>query len=128
MIAIDTSALIAIALREPGWEACLNVVNAEPRIIISAVNLAETLVVGEHRGVAGTMKSFLDAFSFEVIEVNAGTAQRVAEIYARWGKGRHPARLNFADCFAYDVAMTRDCPLLFVGEDFSRTDITSALG
>jgi ribonuclease VapC len=57
----------------------------------------------------------------------AATARRVAAIYLRWGKGYHPARLNFADCFAYDVAKQHACPLLFVGDDFSRTDIQAAL-
>lgn len=54
-------------------------------------------------------------------------ADKVADAYDRWGKGVHPAGLNFGDCFAYALARVRGCPLLFVGDDFRRTDITSAI-
>ncbi len=50
-------------------------------------------------------------------------AQRIAHAYAKWGKGVHPAALNFGDCFAYEVAKDRGCPLLYVGDDFAKTDI-----
>ena len=59
--------------------------------------------------------------------MTAATSNRVAAAYDRWGKGVHPARLNLGDCFAYALAEERGCPLLFVGEDFSRTDIASCL-
>jgi ribonuclease VapC len=59
--------------------------------------------------------------------VTAATALRISAIYATWGRGRHPAALNFGDCFSYDTAKTHACPLLFVGEDFSKTDLESAL-
>jgi ribonuclease VapC len=49
------------------------------------------------------------------------------DVYARWGKGAHPAGLNFGDCFAYEIARQRDCPLLFVGEDFGETDVARVL-
>ena len=55
------------------------------------------------------------------------SARRISEAYARWGKGVHPAGLNYGDCFAYEVASERGCPLLFVGDDFSRTDLRSVL-
>jgi ribonuclease VapC len=48
-------------------------------------------------------------------------------VYSRWGKGVHPAGLNFGDCFAYDVAKQNDCPLLFVGDDFAKTDLLRAI-
>jgi ribonuclease VapC len=59
--------------------------------------------------------------------VTAAAVRGVAEAYVRWGKGRDRARLNFGDCFAYALAKERDCALLFVGEDFAKTDVTSAL-
>ena len=55
------------------------------------------------------------------------TARRIADIYGRWGRGVHSAGLYWGDCFSYDVAMQFGCPLLFVGEDFSKTDVLSAL-
>ena len=55
------------------------------------------------------------------------TGRIALEAFDRYGKGRHPARLNFGDCFAYEVAKEHDCPLLYVGEDFSRTDIRGAV-
>jgi len=62
-----------------------------------------------------------------VVPVTRETAQRTFHIYARWGKGIHAAALNLGDCFAYDVARDHNCPLLYVGEDFSKTDIKSVL-
>jgi ribonuclease VapC len=62
-----------------------------------------------------------------VITVTCASAERVAKIYDRWGKGLHPAALNFGDCFAYEVAEENSCGLLFVGDDFSKTDIKSVL-
>ena len=58
--------------------------------------------------------------------MTAAAARGVAQAYARWGKGVHPAGLNFGDCFAYAVAKDNDCNLLYVGDDFSRTDLADA--
>lgn len=59
--------------------------------------------------------------------VAAVDADKVADAYDRWGKGVHPAGLNFGDCFAYALAKSQDCPLLFVGDYFAQTDVESAL-
>ena len=58
--------------------------------------------------------------------VTAAAARRIARACDRWGEGVHPAALNFGDCFAYEVAKEHRCPLLFVGADFARTDVSSA--
>lgn len=63
----------------------------------------------------------------EVVPATEVTAQFCADAHQRWGKGIHRAGLNFGDCFAYALAKSRDCPLLFIGNDFSRTDIISVL-
>jgi ribonuclease VapC len=63
---------------------------------------------------------------FEVVSVTGETAIRIEQIYRRWGKGNHPASLNLGDCFAYDVAKEHGCPLLYVGDDFTKTDIKAA--
>jgi len=55
------------------------------------------------------------------------TARRIAAAYARWGRGAHPAGLNLGDCFSYEVAKAHSCRLLYVGDDFSKTDLESAL-
>ena len=73
------------------------------------------------------MAALIDGLALDVETVTLVVARRVADIYARWGKGIDPAGLNFGDCFAYDVAKTRGCPLLYVGKDFARTDVGSVL-
>ena len=64
---------------------------------------------------------------YPIVSLTPASARRVAQAYGRWGKGVHPARLNFGDCFAYDVAKERACRLLYVGDDFSVTDIDGVL-
>jgi ribonuclease VapC len=128
VIAVDTSAIIAIALREPDWEDSFAVLDREPDIVMSAVTMAEILIVSGRREVVSDMPAFLAALRPIVIPADAATARRISDIYTRWGKGQHPAALNFCDCFAYDVARQFDCPLLFVGNDFAQTDIRPTLG
>ncbi len=127
MIAVDTSALVAILMREAAAPDCAARLAAESSPLISAGTIVEALVVAARRNVIGEMTALLDASSFDVIPVTAAVARRIGAAYARWGKGVHPAGLNFGDCFAYDVAREHACPLLFVGDDFSRTDIRSVL-
>lgn len=128
MIAVDTSALIAIALNEPDADACAAVLGADDQLLISAVTVAETLIVAARRNVDDIVRDLIDGMGFEIIGVTPASARRVAEAYALWGKGVHPAALNFGDCFAYQVAKEYGCPLLYVGQDFTRTDVESAIG
>lgn len=123
MIAVDTSALMAIALDEPPADWCEAVLRSEPDLVISAVTLSEALVVAGRRGVSDEMSILLDGLGPQIVPVSEAFARRVAEAYARWGKGRHPAGLNWGDCFSYVTARDRDCPLLYVGDDFARTDL-----
>ncbi len=127
MIAIDTSAIIAILLNEPGSDACIDAIEREDAIVISAGTLAETLIVAGRRGIGAEAARLLDGLGVDVAPVTPAAARRVAQAYETWGKGIHPAGLNFGDCFAYGVAKEKACPLLFVGDDFSRTDIASVL-
>jgi ribonuclease VapC len=126
VIAIDTSAIMAILLNEPEADVCVEIIEAEDDIVISSGTLAETLIVAGRRNLAQEAALLLDGLGLDVVPVTATSARRVADIYAHWGKGVHRAGLNFGDCFAYDVAKDRSCPLLFVGEDFTLTDIISA--
>lgn len=127
MIAVDTSALMAVLLDEREALACVEALANSDRIAISAATFAEALVVAERRGVGTEMAALIDGLALDVETVTLAVALRVADVYARWGKGIDPAGLNFGDCFAYDVAKTRGCPLLYVGKDFARTDIAGVL-
>ena len=124
---LDTSALMAVLLGEPASIACAAVLSSELRLQISAGTLAEALIVAGNRGIGREMAALVAEGGMEVVPVTAATAARVAEAYAAWGKGNHPAGLNFGDCFAYVLARETGSPLLYVGQDFVRTDIVSAL-
>jgi ribonuclease VapC len=127
VIAVDTSALIAIAQTEAQGDACISALARADVVCISAGTLAETLVVASRRGIAAEMTALLEKYRFTVVAVTAASARRVAEAYSRWGRGVHAAGLNLGDCFAYVVAKEHSCPLLFVGNDFSKTDLQSVL-
>ena len=127
MIVVDTSALMAILQEEPGWEACHNLLRSEPDILISAGTLTEALIVAGRRNIGQVMAGFVEGFGIKVIPVTAASARRAAEAYDKWGKGVHAPGLTFGDCFAYEVAKEHGCALLFIGNDFSKTDIESAL-
>ncbi len=127
MIVVDTSAILARALREPGWADIQTRISSASILAISASTLAETLIVSRRRGIGDAVANFLTSLTIEVVPVTADTARAVADAYDRWGKGVHPAGLNFADCFAYALAMERQCPLVFAGEDFAKTDVAAAL-
>ena len=127
MIVVDTSALMAIVLDEPQSDACIAALEAEEDILISAGTVAEALIVAARRNVGEELAGLIDGLGFEVAAVTPASARRIAEAYGQWGKGIHPAGLNFGDCFAYEVAKDRACRLLYVGDDFSKTDIESVL-
>jgi ribonuclease VapC len=127
MIAVDTSALMAVVLGEEQADACVAVLEAEGEVAISAGTVAEALIVAARRNVADEMLKLIDGLGFDVVTVTAASARRIAAAYDRWGKGRHPASLNLGDCFAYEVAQSHDCRLLYVGDGFTRTDVKSAL-
>jgi ribonuclease VapC len=127
MIAVDTSALMAIVLKEPEADACKAALAAEDEILISAGTVAEALIVSARRNVGVEMARIIDELGFEVVTVTPAAARRIAEAYQQWGRGMHPAALNFGDCFAYEVAKEHACRLLYVGGDFAKTDIAGVL-
>jgi ribonuclease VapC len=127
VIVVDTSALMALLLDEPGAETIADILANDADVSISAVTLAEARIVAARRGLAAEMNDLAEGLGFDVETATADTAKRVADAYAVWGKGIHPAALNFGDCFAYVTAMSRNAPLLYVGEDFARTDVQSAM-
>jgi ribonuclease VapC len=127
LIAVDTSALMAVILSEAAADRCMMVLEGEPELLISAATVAEALIVAARRGVSIQMASLIDGLGFDVVPVTSASAWRAAVAYERWGECVHPAALNFVDCFAYEIAQANSCPLLFVGEDFAKTDVARAL-
>lgn len=127
MIAVDTSALMAIVLDEREAGSCIAALEAEDNLLISAGTVAEALIVAARRNVGDEMERLIDGFGFDIVSVTPASAQRIAHAYDQWGKGVHPASLNFGDCFAYEVAKEHGCRLLYVGGDFAKTDVEGAL-
>jgi len=123
VIAVDTSALMAIVLAEPEADACIKALETDAEVLISAGTIAEAMIVAARRNVGQEMAELIDGLGFNVVNVTAASARRVAQAHQRWGKGVHPAGLNFGDCFAYEVAEEHSCGLLFVGDDFAKTDL-----
>ena len=127
MIVLDTSALMAILLEEAGAHDVARVIEATDQLAISAGTLAESLIVARRRWLGGMMSKLIEDLGVEIVALTPAGAADVADAYDRWGKGVHPAGLNFGDCFAYALAASRSWPLLYVGNDFSGTDVTPAL-
>lgn len=126
---IDTSAIMAILFEEPDRaEFALKIQHARPRLLSVATLLEATMVV-EGRGgpsAGAHLDSFLRSADVEFVDVTPEQAEAARVAWRRFGKGNHPARLNFGDCFSYALAKTTGEPLLFKGNDFSLTDIQAA--
>ena len=127
MIAIDTSALMAIVLGEATADACIRVLETEAELVISAGTVAEALIVAARRNVGDEMTRLIDGLGLDIVSVTPASARRIAAAYGQWGRGAHSAGLNFGDCLSYELAKEHACPLLYVGDDFSKTDLTSAV-
>jgi ribonuclease VapC len=126
-IVVDTSALMAIVLNEPDAERCIEALASADELFISAGTVAEVLIVAGRRNVDQEIKSLINGLGFKTIAVSEGDAHSIGQAHQRWGKGAHAAGLNFGDCFAYVTAQALGYPLLYIGNDFARTDIESAL-
>ncbi len=126
---VDSSALVAIVLREPGWERLVAKLAAEDTCAVGAPTLAETgLVLTAKIGKKAQMvlSRFLQESGLVIIPFAEEHWRIAVEAYARFGKGRHAAALNFGDCLTYAVARLAEQPLLFVGADFAKTDLPAA--
>jgi ribonuclease VapC len=125
-VIVDASAVLAILLREPGHETLIGVIEAAPYLGIGAPTVVETGIVLTARiGVAGKslLARFLTEAGIEVIPFSEREWPRAVDAFLRFGKGRHPAALNFGDCLTYAVAQASARPLLCVGSDFPMTDL-----
>ena len=127
---IDTSALMGILLHEPEAPQLALAIESAPLRLLSAANFLEaSMVIEARKGPAGALAldSLLSRSGIEIIAVDHIQASIARNAWRIYGKGRHPANLNFGDCFAYALAKVKDCPLLYKGEDFSLTDVAGSL-
>jgi ribonuclease VapC len=127
MIVLDTSALMALLLAEPEADQIAEILKSDEDFMISAGTLAEALIVAGRRGLSEEMSRLLEGIGVEIEAVSAAGAIAVSEAYSRWGKGIYPAGLNFGDCFSFVAAKTGNSSLLYVGDDFAKTDLQPAL-
>jgi ribonuclease VapC len=127
---VDTSALLAIAFLEPEARRFAQLIRGAAQPLLSVANLLETsIVIQSRKGLA--QRDLFDAFikdsDIRLEAVTRGQTLIARDAYLRFGKGNHPAGLNFGDCFAYALAKERGLPLLFKGDDFPLTDLRPAL-
>jgi ribonuclease VapC len=127
---LDTSALLAMLLDEPEAEVFRGALEDDPTRLLSAATLLETAVVIEARkgeAAGRELDLFIHKAEITVVPVESDQVLEARRAWRRFGKGRHPAGLNFGDVFAYALARTAGEPLLFKGDDFARTDISRVL-
>lgn len=126
MIALDTSALVAIVADEPERGQFLRAISDASRVCLSAASYLEAhIVVGKKFKSLGTgqLNLLLHEAEIEIVAIDYDLADIARIAYATYGKGNHKANLNFGDCFTYALAKSRQAPLLFKGTDFSETDL-----
>ena len=127
MIALDTSAMLAILLAEEEAPAFRDLMGRAGRALVSAGTAVEfAAVASRDDDLFAAAMAFLNEPFIDVEPVSAAQAAIAAEAYRRYGKGHHPAGLNLGDIFSYALAHERSVPLLFKGGDFSQTDIEDA--
>jgi ribonuclease VapC len=123
---LDTSALVAILLNEPEIDELSRLIERDPVRLLSAASFLETSMVVESRfGESGGqgLDDLIQTAGIDVVPVDARQAEVARSAFRRFGKGRHPAALNFGDCFSYALSQVSGEPLLFKGNDFAKTDI-----
>ena len=126
---IDSSAVLAVLFGEADAETYAKGIATASPCRMSVANALETAIVVESRGgeAAGhELDVFLERAGIELIPVTTEHLEAARRAWRRFGKGNHPAALNFGDCFAYALAKVENEPLLFKGDDFTRTDIEAA--
>ena len=127
---VDSSALVAILFKEADAAAMASALRDASACAVAAPTVVEAAMVAEGRagpGMARELDDLLSAVDAEIVPFTAEHAALARDAWRRYGKGRHPAGLNLGDCFAYALAVARDEPLLFKGEDFARTDVKAAI-
>ena len=126
---VDSSAVLAILFDEPDARRHAAAIMAASPCRMSVANVLEAAIAAERRGgdtAAQEFDTLVATAEIEFVPVTVEHLQAARRAWRRFGKGNHPAALNFGDCFAYALARTTDEPLLFKSEDFARTDIEAA--
>lgn len=126
---LDSSAIIAILAREPECEQLVDQLLAVRSKAVSAVTLLETaivLVARFRKPSESLLRKFLEEFDVTVTPFTEDHWKAANQAFMRFGKGRHPAALNFGDCISYATAHLAEEPLLFIGQDFTKTDLIRA--
>lgn len=129
MIAVDTSALFAIAAHEEERGPFIGILDSSDKTFCSPVTYLETVMALTGRSritAAERVRSLFEAFRIEIVAIDSVLAETSIIAFDLYGKGRHRARLNLGDCFSYALAKSRNLPLLFKGDDFIHTDIVPA--
>ena len=125
----DTSALIAVLMREPDYLVFHNAIQRHRPVLVSIATATEFLIVALGKGddAYQNATNMLQSSDFTLVDMDEAQLWVAGRTYVRYGKGRHPAGLNFGDTFAYALASVRNLPLLFKGNDFARTDVIPAV-
>ena len=126
---LDSSAIVAIHLREPGYERLIEALENAEVVVVGVPTLLETamvLSVRLGRDARPLLSGFLRRLRAEMVAFNEEHLDAAITAFLRFGRGRHKAALNFGDCMAYAIAAVAGMPLLFTGEDFPQTDIELA--
>jgi ribonuclease VapC len=127
LIVVDSSAVIAMLAGEAETLRFAEALAGSPRRMISAANYVECAIVLSNRPlIRSKFEPWLAAAKIEIVAVDENLAQANVRAFERYGRGRHPAALNFGDCFAYALAKSLDAPLLFKGGGFAKTDVRVA--
>jgi ribonuclease VapC len=130
---VDTSAVVAVVFYEPERDEIKKLLASTSRFFTSPIVRLETsLVVAQRLNITPTQAEMLfdeivNEASIQLVPISDEIGSLAVSAYEKFGKGRHPAKLNLADCFSYAVAKHLKMPILFVGNDFSKTDLKSAL-
>lgn len=126
MNVVDTSAILAVLFNEPERAALEPRLTADPCVMSAATRVELAIVVEAKKGPAGTqlLEELLTRIDLEVAPVDDAQVHEALVGWRRFGKGRHPAGLNYGDTFSYALSRTLGQPLLFVGDDFSQTDVS----
>jgi ribonuclease VapC len=128
-VIVDASAIIAVILREPGFETLVDKLASTPGVGVGSPTLTEAAIVLSarlRRDGRGIVIRFVQDMALVVIPFGEPHWATAVDAWWRFGKGRHPAGLNFGDCMSYAIAKLAGRPLLCVGDDFARTDLPLA--
>ena len=128
MNVVDTSAVVSVLFREPGYEEIMRKLMTPGNLMSAATWVELGIVIEARKGPSGAqlLDELMKRTAIQVVPVDRDIAEEAVVAWRRFGKGRHPAGLNLGDTFSYALAQRRGLPLLCKGDDFSRTDVAVA--